>query len=155
MIFPNDAIQLNFTTPPNSGVVLLPANTTRTILYVLDTSYSTGGDAYITDDSNGFILVDATPNLRRDERLSYYITSGQIVSHNSATSGNSTGQIIYVNYDLSARPTETLIENSETGAKFWISQSFSYGDAIIITFATIFMFCIIGKVVYNFLFKNA
>jgi hypothetical protein len=51
--------------------------------------------------------------------------------------------------------TQTLIENAETGAKFWVNGSFTYGEATIIIFLTIFTLCIIGKIIYNFLFKNA
>lgn len=50
---------------------------------------------------------------------------------------------------------KTLIENTETGANFWVDESYSYGEGMILTFLTIFIFCVIGKVVYNFLFKNA
>ena len=110
MIFPVDAIQLNFTTPANSGVVLLNATSgVRTILNVLDTNYGTAGDMYITDDSNGSLLVDATPVLRQDNRFTIYKTSGQITSHNSAPSGNSTGQIVYVNYDLATTSSSLVI----------------------------------------------
>lgn len=49
---------------------------------------------------------------------------------------------------------KTLIENAETNAKFWVDESFSYGEGTLIIFLTIFMFCIIGKIVYNFLFKE-
>lgn len=50
---------------------------------------------------------------------------------------------------------QTLIGNTETGAKFWVNESFSYGESMIIIFLTIFIFCIIGKILYNFFFKNA
>ena len=49
---------------------------------------------------------------------------------------------------------KTLIENESTGANFWVSENISYGEAMILIFITIFIFCLIGKVVYNFLFKN-
>lgn len=48
-----------------------------------------------------------------------------------------------------------LITATESGAKFWVDKTFSYGDSIIIIFLTIFAFALIGKIVYNFLFKNA
>lgn len=48
-----------------------------------------------------------------------------------------------------------LITNTETGANFWVDESYSYGEGMILTFLTIFIFCVIGKIVYNFLFKNA
>lgn len=47
-----------------------------------------------------------------------------------------------------------LITSTESGAKFWIDQTFTYGDSIIIIFLTIILFSVIGKIVYNFLFKN-
>lgn len=50
---------------------------------------------------------------------------------------------------------QTLITNETTGAKFWVNESFSYGESMIIIFLTIFIFCIIGKIIYNFFFKNA
>lgn len=49
---------------------------------------------------------------------------------------------------------KTLIENEETGAKFWIEESFSYGESIVIIFLTIFIFAVIGGIIYNFLFKK-
>jgi len=50
---------------------------------------------------------------------------------------------------------KTLIENTETGAKFWIDETFSYGETMVIIFLTFFIFAIIGKIIYNFIFKNA
>jgi len=50
---------------------------------------------------------------------------------------------------------KTLITNTETGANFWVDESYSYGEGMILTFLTIFIFCVIGKIIYNFLFKNA
>lgn len=50
---------------------------------------------------------------------------------------------------------KTLITNETTGAEFWVEKTFSYGETIIIIFITIFIFCIIGKIIYNWLFKNA
>jgi len=50
---------------------------------------------------------------------------------------------------------KTLIENTETGAKFWINETFSYGETMVIIFLTFFIFAIIGKIIYNFIFKNA
>lgn len=49
---------------------------------------------------------------------------------------------------------KTLIENESTGAEFWVNENISYGEAMILIFITIFTFCLIGKIVYNFLFKN-
>lgn len=49
---------------------------------------------------------------------------------------------------------KVLIDNSETGSKFWLDKSFSYGDSIVIIFLTLFLFGIIGKIIYNFLFKK-
>jgi len=48
-----------------------------------------------------------------------------------------------------------LIINSESGAEFWLDKTFSYGESITIIFLTIFIFCVVGKLIYNFLFKNA
>lgn len=50
---------------------------------------------------------------------------------------------------------KTLITNETTGAKFWVDEIFSYSDSMIIIFLTIFIFCIIGKIIYNFFFRNA
>jgi len=50
---------------------------------------------------------------------------------------------------------KTLIENTETGAKFWVDETFSYGETMVIIFLTIFTFAVIGKIIYNFIFKNA
>lgn len=49
---------------------------------------------------------------------------------------------------------KVLIENSETGRKFWLDKTFTYGDSIIIIFLTIFLFSAIGIIIYNFLFKK-
>lgn len=48
----------------------------------------------------------------------------------------------------------TLIENSETGAEFYLDKSFTYGEAIIITFITIFFFAFLGKIIFNYFFYN-
>lgn len=48
----------------------------------------------------------------------------------------------------------TLIENSETGAEFYLDKTFSYGDAIIITFITIFFFAFLGKIIFSYFFYN-
>lgn len=48
----------------------------------------------------------------------------------------------------------TLVENTETGAEFYLDKSFSYGDAIIITFFTIFLLAFLGKIIFNYFFHN-
>lgn len=49
---------------------------------------------------------------------------------------------------------KTLVVNEETGAEFWLDKSFSYGESITIIFLTIFIFAVIGKIIYNFIFKE-
>ena len=49
---------------------------------------------------------------------------------------------------------KTLITNEITGAEFWVDKTFSYGESWIIIALTICMFCIIGKIIYNFFFKK-
>jgi len=120
MLYPCDAITLSFITPANSGVILLPATTTiRTILNALDNNYLTSGDMYITID--GIILVDSTPSLRQDNRFLTIKTGAGIVSHNSALSGNSSGQIVYVNRDISSTSPAC-----EAGVK----PIFTYGELL-------------------------
>lgn len=49
-----------------------------------------------------------------------------------------------------------LITNTESGAEFWVDKTFSYGESIVIIFLTIFLFAVIGKTIYHFIFrKNA
>jgi len=47
-----------------------------------------------------------------------------------------------------------LITSTETGAEFWVDKSFSYGESVVVIFLTIFIFAIVGKIIYNFLFKK-
>jgi len=48
----------------------------------------------------------------------------------------------------------TLVENTNTGAEFYINKSVSYGDAIIITFFTIFLLALLGKTIFHYFFFN-
>ena len=144
MLYPCDAITISFITPANSGVVLLSETTSpRTILNALDTNYLTSGDMYITAGTN--ILVDATANLRQDNRFLTYKTIEQIISHNSALSGNSSGQIVYVERDIAS--TTAICSNT--------ISTFTYGEILI----SFFLFLIIlgsvfSFIVYHFLSKR-
>jgi hypothetical protein len=146
MFYPCDAITLSFITPANSGVVLLPATTTpRTILNALDTNYLTSGDMYLTVD--GIILVDATPNLRQDNRFLTLKTKGEIVAHNSALSGNASGQIVYVERDIASSSPVCAFTASTTGNYI---NGFTYGDILI----SFFLFLIILGFVFSFIIHN-
>ena len=146
MIYPCDAITLSFITPANSGIILLPATTSpRTILNALDTNYLTSGDMYITID--GTILVDATPNLRQDNRFLTIKTAGEIVSHNSALSGNSSGQIVYVNRDIASTTANCVFTASTTPNYIY---GFTQGDILI----CFFLFLIILGSVFKFIISN-
>ena len=48
----------------------------------------------------------------------------------------------------------TLIKNENTGAEFMVDKTLSYGDAILIWFATLFAFYLIFKTAYNFFWKK-
>lgn len=47
-----------------------------------------------------------------------------------------------------------LITSTESGAEFWVDKTFSYGESIVIIFLTLFLFGVIAKIIYNFLFKK-
>jgi len=47
-----------------------------------------------------------------------------------------------------------LMTSTESGAEFWVDKTFSYGESIVVIFLTIFLFAMIGKSIYNFLFKK-
>jgi hypothetical protein len=49
---------------------------------------------------------------------------------------------------------KTLIENVDTGAKFWVNQNYSYGETMILIFVVIWFFIWIGGKIFNFIFKN-
>lgn len=48
----------------------------------------------------------------------------------------------------------SLIQNSETGAEFYLEKTLNLGDAIIIWFLTIFSFYLIFRIAYNFFWKK-
>ena len=146
MVYPCDAITLPFITPPASGVVLLTATTTnRTFFNFLDTNYD-NGDAYITDDSTGLVLVDATAAVRQDNRFVSYKSKGQIVSHNSAPSGNSSGQIVYVERDINA--TATIACEGKPA----VYNGFTHGEVIGGTFL-FFIFMTLSYILFRLIFK--
>jgi len=47
-----------------------------------------------------------------------------------------------------------LITSTTSGAEFWVDKTFSYGESIVIIFLTLFLFGVIAKIIYNFLFKK-
>jgi len=49
---------------------------------------------------------------------------------------------------------KTLLENTETGARFWLNENVSYGEAFIIFFVVVFLIAIISKAVYRFIFQQ-
>lgn len=44
----------------------------------------------------------------------------------------------------------TLIENSTTGAEFYVEKTLTYGEAMILWFLTIFTIILLFKTAYNF-----
>jgi hypothetical protein len=50
--------------------------------------------------------------------------------------------------------TTEKITNPTTGGNFYLDKTLSYGDAILIWFATLFTFYLIGKTAYNFFWKK-
>jgi len=48
----------------------------------------------------------------------------------------------------------TLIQNSETGAEFYLDKTLNYGEAMIIWFLVIFGFFMILKLTWNFFWKK-
>jgi len=146
MLYPCDAITLPFITPPASGVVLLTATSTnRTFFNFLDTNYA-NGDAYITDDSNALVLADASAVLRQDNRFTSYKSKGRIVSHNSAPSGNSSGQIVYVERDINA--TATIACEGKPA----VYNGFTHGEVISGTFL-FFIFMTLSYILFRLIFK--
>lgn len=49
---------------------------------------------------------------------------------------------------------KTLVENSETGARFWLSENVSYGEAFIIFVVIAFAIAIISRSIYRFIFQQ-
>ena len=48
----------------------------------------------------------------------------------------------------------TLIQNSETGAEFYVDKTLNYGEAMILWFLTIFLIVLIFEKAYNFFWKK-
>lgn len=57
-------------------------------------------------------------------------------------------------YSTTTNDVFTLIENSTTGAKFYLDKTLNYGDSMILWFLTIFSFIIIFKSAYHFFWKK-
>jgi hypothetical protein len=49
----------------------------------------------------------------------------------------------------------TQITNADNGATFWVNQSLSYGDILILFFIIIFFVFSVFKLLWNFLYKNS
>lgn len=49
---------------------------------------------------------------------------------------------------------KTLIQNEETGAKFWLSENVSYGEVFVIFVVMAFAIAIIAKAIYKFIFQQ-
>ena len=49
---------------------------------------------------------------------------------------------------------KTLLVNNETGAKFWLNENVSYGEAFIIFVVIAFAIAIIAKAIYRFLYQQ-
>jgi hypothetical protein len=47
-----------------------------------------------------------------------------------------------------------LIQNTTTGAEFYIEKTFSYGDAVVVFFLTLFLIFGIAIGVFNFFWKK-
>jgi len=60
----------------------------------------------------------------------------------------------FQNLTCDVATTTKLIENSETGASFFIGKTLSYGDLILITFLVIFLLFGIVKFIWNFIQQN-
>lgn len=70
-------------------------------------------------------------------------------STNGGTSWN------YKNYSCTSTDSKVaLIQNSETGAEFFVDKTLNYGDSIIIWFLTAFAFYLIFRTAYNFFWKK-
>jgi len=59
-------------------------------------------------------------------------------------------------YDIFVKRGRQGIEIIEvdSSAHFHIDKSFTLGDSILIIYATIFLFILLGKMIYNWIFEN-
>lgn len=48
----------------------------------------------------------------------------------------------------------SLVENSTTGASFYVQKTLSYGDSLILWFLSIFAICLIVKIIFNFFYHK-
>jgi hypothetical protein len=90
--------------------------------------------------------VDATAAVRQDNRFVSYKSKGQIVSHNSAPSGNSSGQIVYVERDINA--TATIACEGKPA----VYNGFTHGEVISGTFL-FFIFMTLSYILFRLIFK--
>lgn len=90
------------------------------------------------------------------EQLNILASEGWEVVFLKDTDPNKIDAWLKIGYPDFIQPTSeyTLIENTETEAEFYLNKSFSYGDAIIITFFTMFFLAFLGKIIFNHLFHN-
>jgi hypothetical protein len=153
-MFPNDAITKTINIPASGGIIcpeiLSASNETKTLLQgVIITDGANrakikiGENEYLDNQKNNFINL-ISPTEFTNQAITCERTNNKPFQFT----------ITYVNYGLKERMVETIIQNPETGAEFYINKTFSYGDSIIVIFLTIFTLCIIAKIIYNFLFKN-
>lgn len=159
-MFPNNAITKTINVPDTGGTfcpeLLSASENTRTLLQAV----------IITDGANqGKVKIGTNEyldNLRNNfiGLITPIEFTNQTITCERANNKPFQFTITYVNYSLSGGDSgvggtgQQLIQNTETGTMFRINESFTYGEATIIIFLTIFTFCIIGKIVYNFIFKN-
>lgn len=50
--------------------------------------------------------------------------------------------------------THSLISNSTTGAEFYVEKTMSYGEGILVWFATIFLIFLIADRIFKFFWKR-
>lgn len=95
------------------------------------------------------LQYDYQENLTLEQINDLGDTGWQVDSILSFTSPNSFNVFLTKGFQ-----DKTLVENTETGAKFWLNENVSYGDAFIIFVVMVFVIAIIGKAVYKFLFQQ-
>jgi hypothetical protein len=48
-----------------------------------------------------------------------------------------------------------LIQNPTTGSEYYLDKSFSYGDVLVVIFATIFLVLILTTAIFSFFFRKS
>lgn len=145
-----DGIEIGTTTDTYVENLILPATSTpRTLLegYIFGKGgefrqIRIGDDVYLNNQKDNKNISIYSPVVFTDQDVYFdYVPK---------TDRPAQFTINYLDYDLTA----SHIQNSETGAEFYLDKTINYGDILIVWFLTIFGIFLIFKSAYNFFWKK-